>query len=244
MSAGRKAPEVRFTSIKAPAAPAPQGFPVVFSQAESKAPKTQRGERTRQKVVDAARKIFARDGYAGARVTDMTAEARVALGTFYGYFDDKVDVFRAVVEPVLVALYSAARSPYLDSGAPEVVLRESLRQYMLVYYENRDIMRTLTEAIAVDPQFREAHFEVRSHFVQRIAHNVERASGRSRLNPLLEASALGCMVENFCWIWFSMGGERKDGHPMLEDVAFDDMVETLTALFIAGVYHAVLPQSG
>ena len=243
MSGARRPSETRFTSITGPVTTVQRGFPSVFAQGESKTPKTRRGELTRQKVIDAARTIFARDGYAGARVTDMTAEARVALGTFYGYFDDKVDVFRAVVEPVLLGLYSAARSPYLDAEAPEVVLRESLRQYMLVYYENRDIMRTLTEAIAVDPEFRDAHFEVRSHFVERIARNVERASSRSQLNPLLEASALGCMVENFCWIWFSMGGERKDGHPMLEDVAFDDMVEVLTALFIAGVYHAVPPES-
>jgi hypothetical protein len=68
--------------------------------------------------------------------------------------------------------------------------------------------------------------------------NVNRASGRASLDPLLEASALGCMIENFCWVWFSMGGERQNGRPMLEDVAFDDMVEVLSALFVAGVFHA------
>src|ERR1700754_2281500 len=106
MSSGRRPSEANITSITGPVTTARRDFPSVFAQDESKTPKTARGERTRQKVIDAARTIFARDGYAGARVSDMTAEAKVALGTFYGYFDDKVDVFRAVVEPVLLGLYS------------------------------------------------------------------------------------------------------------------------------------------
>jgi AcrR family transcriptional regulator len=233
----RKVETAEVTKIQAPTSRSDE-LPAVFAQAEQKVPKTKRGEQTCKKVLDAARTIFARDGFTGTRVSDIATEADVALGTFYGYFDDKDSVFRAVVEPVLQELYLAARSPYLDSDRPEIVLRESLRRYMVVYYENGDIMRTLTEAISVNQEFRDAHFEVRSHFLQRIIRNVNRASSGSKLDPLLEASALGCMVENFCWVWFSMGGERQNERPMLEDVKFDDMVEVLSALFMAGVFQA------
>ena len=45
----------------------------------------------------AARRVFERDGYFGARVADITAEAGVAHGSFYTYFASRQDVFVAVL---------------------------------------------------------------------------------------------------------------------------------------------------
>ena len=52
-------------------------------------PVTRRGIRTRQALVEAARVVFERDGYLDARLSDITAEANCATGTFYTYFNDK-----------------------------------------------------------------------------------------------------------------------------------------------------------
>ena len=46
------------------------------------APASRRGQRTRAALVTAARSIFERDGFLDARITDITAEAEVASGTF------------------------------------------------------------------------------------------------------------------------------------------------------------------
>ena len=47
-----------------------------------RAPASARGARTRQTLVEAARRVFERDGFLDARITDITAEAGVAAGTF------------------------------------------------------------------------------------------------------------------------------------------------------------------
>src|SRR4051794_2983245 len=60
-------------------------------------PLTPRGRRTRSALVSAARAVFERDGFVGARVTDIAAHAGVAHGTFYTYFDSKEAVFRDVI---------------------------------------------------------------------------------------------------------------------------------------------------
>ena len=217
-------------------------YPEILTRGSTKSPKTRRGDKTRANVLDAARDVFAKDGYDGARVSDITDAAGLALGTFYGYFDDKADVFAAVLESVYRDLYDAARSPYLQSDGPSEILRASLRDYLIVYFENRDIMRALMQAVAVDERFASVHFEVRSLFVARIRRNLERAqqAGLSDpMNPLLEASALGGMVENFCWTWFAMGGEREQGTPMLEEISLDDMVEVLTKLWTSALFGKV-----
>ena len=53
-----------------------------------------------QALVEAARRVFERDGFLEARITDITAEAGVAAGTFYTYFTSKEDAFAAVMEEV------------------------------------------------------------------------------------------------------------------------------------------------
>lgn len=214
-------------------------YPEVLRRPDAKVPKTPRGERTRQKVFDAARVVFDRQGFAGSRVSDIVEGAGIALGTFYRYFHDKTDVLAALLEDVFEELYAAARAPYADADRPEAVLRQSIHRYMDVYYENRDLMRVLMEATTVDRDFAGLWFEIRGHFLVRVVRNVERAQeagAAARMNPVLEASALGGMLENLCWVWFAMGGERMGGERLLERVDLDEMVDVATRLWISALY--------
>ncbi len=54
----------------------------------TRAPQKRRIE-TRNKLIAAATKIIARDGYGGLRVEDVVSQAKVAKGTFFSHFEDK-----------------------------------------------------------------------------------------------------------------------------------------------------------
>ena len=58
---------------------------------------TARGERTRQKLLEAAERIFAELGYHDASIVKITEAAGVGQGTFYLYFAGKKAVFDEVV---------------------------------------------------------------------------------------------------------------------------------------------------
>jgi AcrR family transcriptional regulator len=60
--------------------------------------KQQRSSATRKQLVDAARVIFARDGFELARLEDIAAAAGKTRGAFYAHFRDKEDVFFAIFE--------------------------------------------------------------------------------------------------------------------------------------------------
>jgi AcrR family transcriptional regulator len=60
--------------------------------------RTPRGEATQATLVRAAKRIFERDGFLDARITDITAAAGTATGSFYKYFSSKEEIFLAVVE--------------------------------------------------------------------------------------------------------------------------------------------------
>lgn len=55
-------------------------------------PRTSKGLRTRQQILDAARRVVNRCGYRDARISDIIAETGWPTGTFYRYFDGKIDV--------------------------------------------------------------------------------------------------------------------------------------------------------
>ncbi len=61
-------------------------------------PKQKRAFITRSELLDAARTIFARDGFEHARLEDIASLAGKTRGAFYANFRDKEDVFFAIFE--------------------------------------------------------------------------------------------------------------------------------------------------
>jgi AcrR family transcriptional regulator len=51
----------------------------------------------REKLLAAARRVFANKGLGEATARDIVRETDLATGTFYNYFDSKEDVFRALL---------------------------------------------------------------------------------------------------------------------------------------------------
>lgn len=49
-------------------------------------------------MLNAARELFAREGYAGAGMEMVAKEAQVSTATLYAYFPSKADLFRVMVE--------------------------------------------------------------------------------------------------------------------------------------------------
>ena len=72
-------------------------------------------EARRQAILDAGLVVFARDGFAAARLDAVAARAGIAKGTIYLYFRDKEDLFeqivRGAVAPVLAQAEAVAALP-------------------------------------------------------------------------------------------------------------------------------------
>ena len=55
----------------------------------------------REEILTAARRVFARNGLAATRISDLAAEAHISQGLLYHYFPDKEALFTAIVEGAL-----------------------------------------------------------------------------------------------------------------------------------------------
>ncbi|HSS31737.1 MAG TPA: TetR/AcrR family transcriptional regulator [Solirubrobacterales bacterium] len=59
--------------------------------------RSKRREATRQKLLDAARSLFASQGVDNTRINEITERADVGFGSFYNHFEDKEAIVQAVL---------------------------------------------------------------------------------------------------------------------------------------------------
>jgi AcrR family transcriptional regulator len=77
----------------------------------------------RDAIVDAAERVFARSGFADAKVTDIAKEAGIATGTLYNYFDGKEAIFQSICVHRSREALEEARALTVESGEPIDLLR-------------------------------------------------------------------------------------------------------------------------
>jgi AcrR family transcriptional regulator len=107
---------------------------------------TARGLRTRAALVAAAKQVFETTPFADARISDITATARVATGTFYTYFDSKEAVFREVAAEVLAEMSDAPRrDPDNDAHDPIQDIAHASREYFRACIRNAGIARSMEQ---------------------------------------------------------------------------------------------------
>src|SRR3712207_6768078 len=91
---------------------------------------------TRRALLDAAREMFAERGYHGAAAEEIVRRAGVTRGAMYHHFEDKRELFRAVVEEIETevdeAVLEAARGSMRESGDP-------LEAWMAGFYASLDV---------------------------------------------------------------------------------------------------------
>lgn len=70
-------------------------------------PVTDRGRETKQRILQAAERVFGEQGYHDASITRIVQDAGIAQGTFYLYYRSKRDVFIEVVRYLATELRDA-----------------------------------------------------------------------------------------------------------------------------------------
>jgi AcrR family transcriptional regulator len=110
----------------------------------------------RQQILDAAREVFAKRGYARSTIDDVVAEAGVARGTFYLYFDDKRAVFTELVDRFAARISSVIERIVTGDSDVSVAeqVRANIRAILGVCLAERSMTKILfTDAVGVDPEF-------------------------------------------------------------------------------------------
>ena len=107
---------------------------------------TMRDPGKRQQIIDAAVRVFARNGYYNSRVSDVAREAGIASGTIYLYFDTK--------DEILVALFREKMAEWVAHVRQEIA-RETgalakVRRLVALHFQVLEDDPALAEVVQVE----------------------------------------------------------------------------------------------
>lgn len=110
----------------------------------------------RQQILLAAREVFAKRGYHQATIDDVVAQAGVARGTFYLYFEDKRAVFSDLIDRFSAKLTMAIVSIVTEDPERPVAeqIHQNVRAIIACCLADRTLTRILfTDAVGIDSDF-------------------------------------------------------------------------------------------
>jgi AcrR family transcriptional regulator len=114
-----------------------------------------RAER-RAQVLRSAIEVFAQKGYHATSVGDIIQRAAIARGTFYLYFENKRQIFEAILDMALQGLVSRLQRIELTPGSPPPLqqLRENVSRIIAFLLAERDLTQILLRhAEGLDAEF-------------------------------------------------------------------------------------------
>lgn len=148
----------------------------------------QRKEKTRQTLLRAAQKVFARKGYHKTLVSDIVAAAGVGQGTFYRSFRDKRHILQTLLEEFLSELLAefSEMEKHLPENATEyrkASIDAFLRATRIVGRNRRLCLFLLREAPTVDDRMAELVGQMYDRFARRAQFYLDHAIARGFARP-------------------------------------------------------------
>lgn len=192
-------------------------------------PLTGRGHARRAALLDAARRVFEERGFLDTRVADIAAEAKVAQGTFYTYFDSKDAIFQAVASRVAGDMIIELGASRPLSTASYERTHAAMRRYVESYRSRAKILALIEQVGTFTPEMKRIRLQMREAHVDRLARGIEHQQelgiADPALDPVLAAEVLGSMVDSTCHLWLTLGHEFEE----------NDLLDTLTRIYLNGI---------
>jgi AcrR family transcriptional regulator len=172
--------------------------------------------------------VFEKRGYHAARVDDIVKVAKTSHGTFYLYFANKEDLFRALLADVSDEM--TLLSEQLPSIAPTRTgyddLRAWLGQFFDLYARYYPVIRAWTESEVGDSDLGELGVNVLGGFANALTDRIAEVDPPVVTTPELAAVAMVAMIERFSYYVLSRS----------LDVDRDELLETLTSILHVGLF--------
>jgi TetR/AcrR family fatty acid metabolism transcriptional regulator len=137
-----------------------------------------------QQIIEAAIRVFARNGYYNSRVSDIAREAGIASGTIYLYFKTKDEILVTLFRERMAAFVAQMRREISDEADPVARIRRLVGVHFAVLEQNP----ALAEVVQVELRqghkfFRGASAHEVSAYFELIGSILEAGVAAGRFRP-------------------------------------------------------------
>ena len=162
------------------------------------------GDDKPRRILDAAVRVFAAQGYDASRIGDVAREAGVAYGLVYHYYDSKEAVLEAVFREAwgrLLAAVALAEATSEDAAEQlELVVKIVLRAWR----DDPDLVRLLVREVTRNPHIQDELDEIGQAFAsleRMVRRGQDDGTFRSGLDPRLASWMLYGALEEVLTGW-------------------------------------------
>lgn len=174
-----------------------------------KTPRTPRGQRTLDALIDAAGAEFGEKGFHDAAISRITSRAGVALGTFYTYFDSKEEVFRALVDHMSAQVRDHVRRDAAASGDRLSGEGAALESFLRFVRTHKEIYRIIDEAeFVANDSYKRHYSSTVERVLARLRSGAERGEVRADISEVEAWAIVGMNV--FLGLRYGVWSEEED----------------------------------
>lgn len=212
-----------------------------------------RAAETEAALKEAAKRVFVRVGYLRAKITDITAEADRAAGSFYSHFEGKEQLLEALLVDMLAeGDRRAALAEHDPDFSSLAAVRWHVAQYWTFVTSNSAVILALQQAAMVDEHFARRQRELLAPTLQDMAAHLEyvrAAGGQLPGEPLAVAAAMVALMSQYAYSWLvddrpladaetapTGGAQGKPGRSRRPTA--DQAVDMLAAFILHGIMGA------
>jgi AcrR family transcriptional regulator len=200
-------------------------------------------DRTKAEILEVARREFARQGYAGARVDEIAALMRTTKRMIYYYFGGKENLYIAVLEKAYAEVRAAESTIDVEHLAPV----EAIRTLAELTFDHHDAHQDFIKLVSIENIHRAEHLRRSEALVNLGAPVTELISrildaGRANGDFVTQADAIDVhmMISAFCF--FRISNQHTFGTLFGRDLTaakhrdrHRTMVGEMTVAYLTGV---------
>ncbi|UQS22639.1 TetR/AcrR family transcriptional regulator [Amycolatopsis thermalba] len=177
----------------------------------------------------AAQRLFATRGYLNTKITDITAEAGRAAGSFYNHFASKEELLESLLADLEAAGDETVDHPeHSPDFTDPAAVRFHVAGYWHFYAEHAATLRALRQAAQVNEDFARKLNEFTRVQNEEITDHVDyvtEAGHRLPGSPLASVTLMTAVVDSFAQLW----------HDGVTDLTEDEAIEALTRFVYRGI---------
>jgi AcrR family transcriptional regulator len=193
------------------------------------------GKRTMAKLLDAGMAVLTERGYQAARVDDIVREAKLSHGTFYLYFSNKEDLFRALAGECAAEMEALAASlgPVGPGPEGERELQRWLGEFLGIYRRYGAVIRAWMEDQVADRKLVRLGVKAFETITASLHERVREAAPSHIAHKTIATTALLAMIERFAYF----ASSRDLG------VDDEDAIGTLATMVHRGFFAVTRPRA-
>jgi len=193
-------------------------------------PKTRVGERSFKKIIKAGKSLFAKNGFQSTSINDIIAKSKVAAGTFYIYFDNKLALYMYLLDEYRTNIRTAASEAIKGCLNRYEAEKAGLRAFIKYVKKDPLAYKIIWESLFVDPEiFKEYYSSFAKSYIYHLKKSVEKGEIRDDID-LETISYILMGISNFVGLQIIFNDDS-------DDVDIDFVVEESMKLLQNGMFR-------